>query len=67
MCLCIFDNFKAQLTNELMQILEDNNVDVIDVPSNCTDCIDLDPNKPRDMPMLYHTKSAKLTSYTTYL
>ena len=47
--LCIFDNFKAQLTEEVLKVLEDNNVDVVFVPANCTDCLqplDLSVNKP---------------------
>ena len=47
--LCIFDNFKAQLTDDVLKMLEDNNVDVVYVPANCTDClqpVDLSVNKP---------------------
>ena len=39
--LCIFDNFKAQLTDEVLKMLEDNNVDVVYVTANCTDCLQL--------------------------
>ena len=39
--LCIFDNFKAQLTGDVLKMLEDNNVDVVYVPSNYTDCLQL--------------------------
>ena len=35
--LVIFDNFKAQVTEEVLQLLEDNNVRVAMVPPNCTD------------------------------
>ena len=47
--LCIFNNFKAQLTDDVLKMLEDNNVDVVYVPANCTDCLqplDLSVNKP---------------------
>ena len=43
--LCIFDNFKAQLTDDVLQVLEDHNIDVISVPPNCTDSLQpLDPS-----------------------
>jgi len=34
--LCIFDNFKAQCTNRMLKLLEDNNIDIVFVPANCT-------------------------------
>ena len=34
--LCIFDNFKAQRTDRILKLLEDNNIDVVFVPANCT-------------------------------
>ena len=46
--LCIFYNFKAQLTDDVLQVLEDHNIDVISVPPNCTDSLqplDLSVNK----------------------
>ena len=46
--LCISDNFKAQLTGDVLQILEHNNIDVISVPPNCTGSLqplDLSVNK----------------------
>ena len=46
--LCIFDNFKAQLTDDVLQVLEDNDIDVIYVPPNCTNSLqplDLSVNK----------------------
>ena len=46
--LCIFDNFKGQLTDEVLQLLERNNVDIAFIPANCTDrlqLLDLSVNK----------------------
>ena len=34
--LCIFDNFTAQCTDRVLQLLEDNNIDTVFVPANCT-------------------------------
>ena len=33
---CIFDNFKAQCIDGILQLLEDNNIDSVFVPANCT-------------------------------
>ena len=47
--LCIFDNFKAQLTSEVLGLLDTNHVDTVFVPANCTDRLqplDLTVNKP---------------------
>ena len=33
--LCIFDNFKAQRTDRILQLLEDNNIDTVFVPIAC--------------------------------
>ena len=47
--LCIFDNFKAQLTSDVLQLLKDSFIDTIFVPGNCTDQLqpwDLSVNKP---------------------
>ena len=47
--LCIFDNFKGQLTDDVLQLLERNNIDTAFVPANCTDRLqplDLSVNKP---------------------
>ena len=47
--LCIFDNFKGQLTANVLQLLEENHVDIVFVPPNCTDRLqplDLSVNKP---------------------
>ena len=35
--LCIFDNFKAQLTTEVLNLLEGNHIDTVFIPTNCTD------------------------------
>ena len=46
--LCVFDNFKGQLTDEVLQLLEDSFIDVVSVPPNCTDqlqSLDLSVNK----------------------
>jgi len=47
--LCIFDNFKAQLTSKVLGLVETNHVEIVFVPANCTDCmqpLDLFVNKP---------------------
>ena len=47
--LCIFDNFKAQLTSDVLQLLKDSFIDTVFVPANCTDQLqplDLSVNKP---------------------
>ena len=47
--LCIFDNFKAQLTAEVLELLKSNHVETVFVPPNCTDQLqplDLSVNKP---------------------
>ena len=44
----IFDNFKGQSTSELLTLLDDNNINVILIPPNCTDRLqplDLSINK----------------------
>ena len=46
--LCIFDNFKGQLTADVLQLLEENHVNIVFVPPNCTDRLpplDLSVNK----------------------
>ena len=35
--LLLFDNFKAQCTTSLLQTLDDNNINVLLIPPNCTD------------------------------
>ena len=35
--LVLFDHFKAQLTDHVLDILDSNNILVVDVPANCTD------------------------------
>ena len=37
--LAIFYNFKGQLTEKILQKLEDNNIQSILVPANCTDLL----------------------------
>ena len=37
LALVIFDNFKAQITEGVLQLLEDNNIRVAMDPPNCTD------------------------------
>lgn len=47
--LVIFDNFKAQCTAEILQMLDDHHIYVILLPPNCTDRLqpmDLSVNKP---------------------
>ena len=46
--LCIFDNFKGQLTDDILQLLKQSFIDVVFVPPNCTDQLqplDLSVNK----------------------
>ena len=43
------DNFKGQITDQIVQLLSDNNVHVVLIPLNCTDQLlpmDLSVNKP---------------------
>ena len=45
----IMDNFKGQITDQIVQLLSDNNVHVVLIPLNCTDQLlpmDLSVNKP---------------------
>ena len=47
--LMIFDNFKAQCTSEILQIIDDHHIYVTLLPPNCTDRfqpMDLSVNKP---------------------
>ena len=47
--LVLFDNFKAQCTQELLTILDNNFIDVVLIPPNCTDRLqplDISVNKP---------------------
>ena len=45
----IFDVFKGQCTEEILKVLEDNHIEHVVVPANCTDRLqplDLSVNKP---------------------
>jgi len=47
--LLLFDNFKAQGTQELLTLLDDNFINVLLIPLNCTDRLqpmDISVNKP---------------------
>jgi len=47
--LAIFDVFKGQWTEEVFQILEDNNIEYVCIPANCTDRLqplNVSVNKP---------------------
>ena len=47
--LCIFDNFKGQLTDDVLLLLERNHINTVFVLPNCTDHLqplDLSVNKP---------------------
>ena len=46
--LAIFDVFKGQQTEDVIRMLEENNIHVVSISANCTDCLqpmDLDINK----------------------
>ena len=36
-CQLVFDVFKGQCTNDVVKLLEENNIQFVIVPSNCTD------------------------------
>ena len=47
--LLLFDNFKAQCTQELLTLLDENLINVLLIPLNCTDRLqpmDISVNKP---------------------
>ena len=47
--LVLFDNFKAQCTPKLLTLLDQNNINVVLIPPNCTDPLqplDISVNKP---------------------
>ena len=44
-----FDEFKGQVTDDVFSMLDSNNIQVVKIPPNCTDCLqpmDLSINKP---------------------
>ena len=50
--LLIFDNFKAQTTSSFLQLLDSQNLDVVLLPANCTDqlqLLDLSVNKSKSV------------------
>ena len=47
--LVLFDMFKGQCTQAILELLETNNIDVVFIPANCTDRLqplDVSVNKP---------------------
>ena len=47
--LVLFDNFNGQCTSSLLKLLDDNDINVVIIPANCTDGLqplDLSFNKP---------------------
>ena len=47
--LLIFDQFKGQVTEKMFELLEENHVNIVLVPANCTDHLqplDISVNKP---------------------
>ena len=47
--LALFDHFEGQLTPRVQDIFDTNNIIVVDIPANCTNCLqpmDLSINKP---------------------
>ena len=56
--LVLFDHFKAQLTERVLDILDFHNILVIDVPANCTDCLQpLDVSVNKSI-IKYHLKES---------
>ena len=50
--LVIFDNFNGQCTEKVFQLLEENNINFVLIPANCTDRLqplDFSLNKPTKM------------------
>ena len=37
--LVLFNNFKAQCTSDILTLLDQNNINVVLIPPNCTDCL----------------------------
>ena len=56
--LVIFDHFRGQLTPKITEILEDNNVQSVLVPSRC-----IDDSQPSDVSVNRFTKSFVRSEY----
>ena len=66
--LCIFDNFKGQLTANVLQLLEENHLDIVFVPPNYTDRLqplDLSVNKPAKDFLRDNSNNGILTKFLT--
>ena len=59
--LAIFDNFKGQLTEKVLQELEDNNIQSVLVPANCTDRL-----QPMDLSVNKSIKSFLRSQFSTW-
>ena len=59
--LAIFDNFKGQLTEKVLQELEDNNIQSVLVPANCTDRL-----QPMDLSVTKSIKSFLRSQFSTW-
>ena len=63
--LVIYDKFKGQCTPAILQLLEENNIDVVFVPANCTDRLqplDVSVNKAAKH---FSSKDGMLTRYNS--
>ena len=59
--LAIFDNFKGQLTEKVLQVLEDNNIQSVLVPANCTDRL-----QPMDLSVNKSVKAFLRSQFSTW-
>ena len=59
--LAIFNNFKGQLTEKVLQELEDNNIQSVLVPANCTDRF-----QPMDLSVNKSIKSFLRSQFSTW-